>query len=145
MKHVSVNRRGERFIVYPTSRTVHGVWIASDPCVAIGVDCSEAELGTVVLSALEASKSSVPHPTDWSRTPDPVLDAAGVKTWSEFDTDCISVDVEDPGDRFEFVPRENKGADEGSEEISEKTSSNEKPSTPELIGAALREAFSHAR
>lgn len=120
------------------------MWILSEPCVRLPSDCSDAELGDALLSALEGSKLSVPHPTQWKGILEPLLKAAGVKAWKPFTKSAVCVEVEEEAGDLEFIPTVNLGADEGFQADEAKKKSMTMPVSPDAIGTMLREAITCA-
>ena len=120
MKLATVYRRRADFIIHPDSCTTVEAWILSEPCVRLPVDCTDGQLGATVLSALERSKTGVPHPTEWKGLLEPLLQAAGVKSWGAFAKNAVCVLVSEEANNIELVPTVNLGAREGFEEDEEK-------------------------
>jgi len=75
-------RRGVVFI-QTQSRTVDGAWIATPLLFTTTID-DPSSIGRSVLNALDCSVNNVPHPTDFKKLVTPLLEAAGVKSWSRF-------------------------------------------------------------
>lgn len=141
MKRATVYRRGPALLVHPSSRTTDGVWILSEPCVRLPSDCSDVEMGNAVLSALEGSKSPVPHPSQWKRVLEPLLKAAGVEAWKTFAKSAVCVEVEAQDGQLEFIPTENLGGDEGFQADESKKTGVTLPTTSEVVGATLRKVL----
>jgi hypothetical protein len=106
---------------------------------------SDADLGTAVLSVLQGSMWSIPHPTDWKGVLEPLLKAAGVKSWKAFATGTLGVHVEAAGDQLQFVPMVNLGPKEGFKDDAANTRVVMLPAVSHVVGATLRGAFEHAR
>lgn len=145
MKLATAYRRGSAVLVHPSARTTDGVWILSEPCVRLPSDCSDVELGDAVLSALKGSKSPLPHPTEWKGVLEPLLDAAGVRSWKTFAKCAACVEVAALAGELEFVPTENMGADEGFEANEPDKSIVTLPTSSEVVGATLRKLLASPR
>lgn len=145
MKLATVFRRRAHFIIHPSSCSTDGLWIGSEPYVRLPVDCTDGQLGATLLSALESSKTGVPHPTEWKGLLEPLLQAAGVKSWGAFAKNAVCVLVSEEADNIELVPTVNLGAREGFEEDEEKKKSMAIPVGPDALGTHVREAIALAR
>ncbi|MCB9787674.1 MAG: hypothetical protein H6744_13410 [Deltaproteobacteria bacterium] len=93
MKICEVYERRGRMLVQASSQTDQGVWILQGDVHALPSDCTDEELGSVVLAAL-AQSSRVPHPTSWGGLTAALLAAAGVKSWKTFAKTAKNVSVE---------------------------------------------------
>src|SRR3989338_4755350 len=141
MKRAIVYQRWSVILVHPSSRTTEGVWILSIPCVRLPTDCSDAELGEARQSALEGSKASVPHPTQWNGVLEPLLKVADVGAWKTFAKSAVCVEVEQEADGLNLIPTINRGINEGFRVDGPKTKSIAMPVSPDHLGASLREAI----
>ncbi len=139
-KQATVYLRKSQYLIHAMSQTTAGVWILSEPCTALASTQSDRELGTAVGAALDASRTGVPHPTEWKGVFDPMLRLAGVKTWNAFATGAASADVEHDGVRIAVVPatierpRDGFRPDRGRTIVLQGTSAEE-------LGAAVRAAL----
>lgn len=85
MQSVNVYLRDGKYFV----SVIHGSG-GGDPCIDAGPvavveqTAGASELGAVVLSQLNLSRKDLPWPTDWKKVTEPLLSAAGVKTWATF-------------------------------------------------------------
>jgi hypothetical protein len=97
--------------------TSAGVWIFSEPIVALSAEGTAAELGRAVLAALDRSRSPVPHPDqdDWVHLGKSLYTAAGVKSWRAFSVSAELVSAEEEGDRIALMPWRNLGPKDGFE------------------------------
>ena len=138
MKRATVYRRGPAVLVHPSSRTTDGVWLVSEPCVRLSSDCSDVEMGNALLAALEESKLSVPHPTQWKGILQPLLSAAGVKSWKTFAKSAVCVEVEAQDSRVELIPTQNLGSDDGFQADESMKMSVMLSAGAAVIGASLR-------
>lgn len=144
MKLANIFQRAGAFLIHPSSRTTDGVWILESPCVRLRIDVSDETLGQTVLAQLKASRTGVPHPTDWKSVARPLLDAAEVRSWSTFTKGTLSVKVMADGDIVQVTPTANLGARGGFEELLAERRSLEAPSAQSL-GTLVREAIESAR
>src|SRR5215475_1696620 len=95
MKRAAVFLRKKQFFVHAFSQTTDGVWIVWAPCLAVPQSGSDEDLGRAICAALEGSRAQVPHPTQWNGILKPLLDLAGVKSWTTFAKDATYVEVEE--------------------------------------------------
>jgi hypothetical protein len=113
VKRATVYRRKSKFLVHASCRTTAGVWILTPPCIALEQDCEDLILGQAVRTALGCSREGVPHPVAWAGLLTPLLDAAGVKSWSTFARSASCAEIEETDATIAIVPTRNLGADEG--------------------------------
>lgn len=116
MRLAIANRRKGHYFIQTARQTTDGVWILGTPCVALLETSSDTELERAIQAALDASQIGIPHPCNWDEVPDPLLDLAGVKTWSAFVKGASCLHVEGEGERITLVPTRNLGPKEGFEE-----------------------------
>lgn len=76
----SVYLRKQTIVFCAASFTTDGVGIESGPAFLAEADSPATVLGELTLKALNASKTGVPHPTDWSTLPHVVASAFGLKS-----------------------------------------------------------------
>lgn len=140
MQCASAYQNSEYFFIHSDSQTTVGVWISCEPFTKLPATVSDLELGLTVLSALNASKATVPHPTDWKSLPDPLLDLAGVRSWKKFAVGTQAVGVTRDAGRMSFTPSKNK-PDEGFFWLPEKTVDIADTSDAEHVTRALKQTF----
>lgn len=141
---VIVYLRSGSFYIGPLSETTAGAWIPVEPCMRLRVSCTDAELGEAVVAALPWSRKQVPHPTDWKNLPDPLLDAAKLRSWATFSKGALSVDVQESDGQLTLTPLKNLGPREGfvGADAGELVVSTREGATE--IGRELRRAFALA-
>ena len=108
---------------------------------------SDAELGKALLQVLAASKDGAKD-IDWDelekrQEENPLLRAAGVKSWSTFHSNCKGCSVALDKDHLEFLPSRLRGS--SAEGIGEKKFFIPADSSPEEIGRAVRKCLEHSR
>lgn len=141
MKRVSVYCRNNGWYISSMSQTTAGVWIGTPPHLKILSDDS-ADLGSAVVTALEASRQSVAHPIKWDKTLfDPMLSLAGVASWKEFVTSAARVAVAVDQEMIAIEPFENSGPNDGYTPLPHKNLQLPMDSTPEAIGEAVKQAI----
>lgn len=133
-----------KILVHPSSKTVDGVWILSEPVTCLDDSAPNEVLGRALADALQRSVTGVAHPTQWKGLFEPVLRLAGIKTWSSFARQARSVEIEMDGSRIMFVPTKNLGADEGVEPISGKSLTTNAEASLVELGDTLRQALALA-
>jgi len=105
MQSVSVYLRDGKYFVV----TIHGSG-GGDPCIASGpvkelpADAGPAALGAAVAAGLDASTSNLPWPKDFKKVTEPLLAAAGVKTWSTFAKKAENLRVNREGATLQIMP-----------------------------------------
>ena len=115
LKIANVYLRGTAFFIRSVSNVDGAHWIATGPCMRLPIDCNDLDLGGGVMSALEHSEPSVPHPgrDGWKAVLQPLLEAANVKTWSTFIRSAYNVRVSMENGSIEITPLVNRGARQG--------------------------------
>jgi hypothetical protein len=102
-KLVTIYRCAGWLYVRASSRTTAGVWIGSGPVAKINEAGADTSLGAALAEALDHSRLGVPHPSReaFAEIGKPLLETAGVKTWSAFErkAKCAQV-VADPQGRL---------------------------------------------
>lgn len=139
MKTAYALLRKGRIFIQSYSKATTGLWIASG---AVYVADQERldDLDVKIRSALNGSTEGVPHPSsaEWKGTQAPMLEAAGVKSWTTLAKGAKSVGLECDGGIVRMVPSFNY-EDKGGTSLPEKNIECELTS-PEL-GRALVMAF----
>jgi hypothetical protein len=110
MQYVSVYWRDGRYF----ATVIHGSG-GGDPCIESGpvfVIEDDAALGAQILAALDLSRKDLPWPKDWKKVTEPLLSAAGVKSWPTFARRATNIRVDREGTRISVRPskRDEKGA-----------------------------------
>ena len=113
MKRATVYFRKKMYLVSPSSKTTDGVWLLVEPCIAVPEASSNEELERAIRVSLDRSRTDIPHPRIWERRREPLLELAGVKSWSTFSKGASCLDVEDEGYRIVLVPTKNLGSTKG--------------------------------
>src|SRR5664280_101765 len=121
MKRAIAYKRADEIFLHASSMTTAGVWIISLPVLTCNLN-DRARLSGYIAEALEGSKEGVSHPTSWKGLFDPVLELAGVKSWSAFAKPAKCVQIELESDQVRFTPTKNLGPKEGFQPIPRKTS-----------------------
>lgn len=66
------------------SQTTTGVWIANRSVERLPSDCTDGDLGAMVLRLLDDSEAGVSHPTDWRQFHEEYKERLGVKDYWRF-------------------------------------------------------------
>jgi len=136
MQSVSVYLRDGKYYVV----TIHGSG-GGDPCIASGpvrelpADAGAAALGAAVTAGLDASTSNLPWPKDFKKVTEPLLNAAGVKSWATFAKKAENLRVNREGATLRILPstRSEKGSFDSAPERDRTLSQ----AAPEIIGEAV--------
>jgi hypothetical protein len=141
MKFATVYGYGGRIFAHANSQTTAGVWVVTNPVLAIDRD-DPVQLGKAVIDALNGSRRDIEHPTSWKGIFDPVLHLAKVTSWSRFARSAKCVEIECDNDKVSLFPTRNLGPRDGFERLPAKMRSSalvvEALGTTALL--ALREA-----
>jgi hypothetical protein len=142
VKLVTVYRRRGQYLLNSNSQATSGVWIGKLFRV-LPTSIPEEQLGREVLSALQLSRTGIAHPDpkDWPAIQQPLLDAAGVKSWSQFakGTDMVTVRLGDGV--IEVTPERQASGEEGFEEVLEKKTRVGEAVNPEELGKLVKQAL----
>ena len=88
---------------------------------AVRESSDDRALQHAIRSALDASRTNIPHLRVWKGILDPLLSLAGVKSWTALSRRATCIEVEEEGPRIVLVPTKNLGQREGFEaDISKK-------------------------
>ena len=107
----SVYRRKGKLLIASASQTPgrHGLWIEAGPHLMAEVDDPRPEIGEKVREALAASRRDEPYPDDPESIQVPLLQLAGVKSWSTFMRGASQCFVEQEDDGVRFIPSHRDG------------------------------------
>lgn len=136
MRSVTVYKRANGWFLNPDARTVTGLWQSVPPFLMCALDSRPFELGNAVTRLLEESKQEMPHPAEIV-APKPLLELAGVRSWSAFAKGASHVGVSADGDWITFDPSRNAGPRTGFLYGIPSTLKIPANSTPEEIGESL--------
>jgi hypothetical protein len=109
----SIHQTAKCIVVSALARTTVGVWIGSEPAVAVPLDATADVLGRRVLDALAGSRAGVPHPTDWRARDEVLLRAAGETSIRSFNRGARTLSVTRTDEVFTLHPTK-RGARRGS-------------------------------
>lgn len=139
------HRRGA-WIVGPHSQTESGLWVATPPYVQLPGTITYRELADATRVALSQSQT-IPdiNPRESPMPPSPILQAAGVKSWSTFYKGAKLVAVRSDDTHLTFSPTVNEGKRNGFGWLEDAKLSI--PATASLaeLGEALKKAIAACR
>jgi hypothetical protein len=146
MKLATVYRRSGKYLLNSSSQATSGVWIGKVFRV-LPTSASDESLGRDVLAALQLSRTGIAHPDpkDWAAIQQPLLDAAGVRRWSQFvkGSDMVTVRLGDGV--IEVTPERRVAGEEGLEEVPEKMMRIDDGVSPEELGKLVKQALDSQR
>jgi len=136
--------RSGKFFVYPYYRTTAGVLIASGPVTVLPDTAEAGELGRAILLSLQEYKNNLPHPqpSELDSLPEPILETAGVKSWSTFSKGALACLISSSQTELTFKPSRREGSRGAYLDSPELAIDLTLPTTPEKAGIAAREALS---
>jgi hypothetical protein len=134
-------RKGQ--LVLATSNRGSGrfsLWIDSGPVTLLNASESPQRVGEALLESLSMSRSGIELPRDLDGSERALLDAAGLKSWSEFIRGTVSCHVEHDATGTHLVPSRREGAGFVPEKDSEVflASDSSLSQLAEALGEALR-------
>lgn len=140
-RSAGIYSRGDKLFIYPHFMTTTGISIGGEPITVVGQAATDSEVGREAREALRRHRTGLPHPVSFDNPSDPVLEAAGVKTWAKFAKDALACSISE--DKAEvIVTPSRKGKTRGSFLFSPSLSVKVAlPASDEQIGAAIREAL----
>lgn len=103
-----------------------------------------SEIGRAVLQALAGNREGIPHPAtpdDFDDLPQPVLEAAGVKTWTLFSRGALSLWIAEEDSTLVLIPTRKVGSKGTYLDVPDAQVTVGLPTTVDRVGAAVREAL----
>ena len=148
MQSASVFQLKDRLLVHSESKTIAGLWIASEPFLVLPKDADAFALGKAVSLALANSKQSVAPPNDWRLVSAPLFAAAGVSSERAFHSGSSFVSLSNNQNGYTATPHSNGGAsgnNKGFHPILESQSIIGPGSNEDAIGALVLAALDACR
>lgn len=143
MKEAVVNVRKKKWIIGTYSQTVDGVWIHDGDYAVLSDDADPSELGVSLMLALSRSVSGIPHPKSWDGHREPLLRAAGVRSWNTYVKGAKSISVRQDDKKIMLTPMANRGARGGFTFLLERTVEVAATAADAEIGAAILQALTY--
>lgn len=144
----NIDLRDGEYIVDSYSKTSDGFWVGTGACTRLPVDTAAGRLGAAVRDALDRSEQGVPTPPRDADLARPLLEALGLKIYSEYARGTRSVEVaatdSGDGETVEVTPKANGGAKRGFTPIEEAVTSFAYDS-PEQLGKEVVAALTRAK
>ncbi|GAB4515238.1 MAG: hypothetical protein Tsb0020_33810 [Haliangiales bacterium] len=138
--------RRAAWIVGPLCPQETGPYVATSPYVRLPDSITDSALAAEVRVAL--SRSHTIPDIDWYATPqppDPVLEAAGVKTWSTFHKGAKAISLYVEESQLKLYPTINEGSRDGFGWLTDAEVAIQSTATLDELGAALKQAFAACR
>jgi hypothetical protein len=142
MKSAAVYKRQGSYYTLSSSESKTGGWIDSPPYIALPATTAPEAVGTAALKALAASRTAVPHPTDWDAVVAPLLELAGASSWPEFMEGASHVGLEENHGRIMVTPYRNRGPKNGFVPMTEKTVEVPSPGSAAAVGSVIVQLLS---
>jgi len=133
------------------------LYMRSKSCSSVGIiietgypivephDAPPEYLGKDILKLLQQSEWNIPHPADPNSVAKPLLEAAGVKSWSTFQRGVLYCGVISDESVLKFRPYENKGRGGFVPMPDDKIIDIPSTSSAQEIGEALLQAISMSK
>lgn len=135
------------WIVGPLSQMeTIGLWMSHSPYVSLPAETPYRQLADAVRVALSQS-GTIPDINfrDTPVPPSPVLEAAGVKSWSTFHKGAKLISLSADSERITLTPNRNEGPREGFNPMAAAELSIPATATDDELGAAIERAFADCR
>jgi hypothetical protein len=145
-RKATVNQRRGRIIVERVDTTVDGIPVGTDDIAVFDESIAARELGQAVMGAVGRARASIPRiqRDEWAPRLQPLLRAAGVRSWRSFVDGCRDVSVFEVAEGLELMPSINHGAREGFEGLPEEAITV-KADDPMVVGEAVLRALNASR
>jgi hypothetical protein len=137
MQKAAAFLRKGRIFLHPYARTTLGFWIFSLPVYV--ADESDQDVGGKLLAVLSNSAEGIPHPATWKGLTDPLLQAAGVRSFDSFTKFTRCLDITCDEDAVVLIPTKNGGPRDAFLHLNDKAITCS-PSESDLA-SAVRTAF----
>ena len=148
MQSAAVFELKDRLLVHPWQRTTTGLLVASEPYISLPLGADPKTLGDSVLTVLNASGRTVPHPKSWKDVAAARLEAAGVKSERAFQLGARCLNVEREARALRIEPSCNGGAagdSKGFELLPQVSESLPLHATADEMAAAIHAGFERCR
>jgi len=129
-------RRGMVYM-HPLVKTTEGLSIFAEPVLA--AEAANSCAATQLLALLSVRRGVIPHPTSWQGLTDPLIKAAGARSFNEFAKATKYVEAQMEGDTVSLVPTRNGGRSEGFVHLTDRAMTC--PPKAEQLRPALEAAF----
>ncbi|MDH2240278.1 hypothetical protein N5K27_28695 [Pigmentiphaga sp. GD03639] len=142
MKAATIYERKDKLYFHSSSKTTAGVWVITAPVLAVDKE-NTGEVGRALRECLAASREGVSHPKSFTDLFHPVLELAGVKSFSTFVKSAKCIEVETSDDvTVTLIPTRNDGVDDGFAPLPYKTEAT--LSSDEALGSVVSAALAMA-
>jgi hypothetical protein len=141
----SVYARDHDYIIQPSSWTITGLRIGSEPTEILDHDVAAASLGAALRRAQSAAKEGVEHPTDWKAHLLPLLQSAKIRSWNALQKSAKYCQVEALNHELRITPFRNggtSGPDKGYHPIADHASTLPLHCSDKELGTAVISALS---
>ena len=139
MKRASASIYKDKIYYVASGKTESWLWVTIEPVLSSSRKESSSVLGEFVRNILDSSKVDIPDP-DPKTYQNPVVKAAGAKSWFGFAKEATSVFLFEENGTVEILPSKWAGRKEGVIVLDDKPilASSDNPNE---LGQALRKAF----
>ena len=141
MKSAAAYKRENKIYLDSESRTTAGVWIGTGPVIVLEESEPSSRKGNCLREVLRHSEEGVPHPTSWGHLAKPLLNLAGVTSWSNFAKSAVCCSVQLEGDQLQLVPSKNSGPRGGLRTNQDRKMVISFNASDEELGLLLEKAF----
>lgn len=145
MKSAIVYCRADAWYVGAMSQTTTGLWIGTPPDIKVSHDAGDGRLGQAVIDCLKASQQSIPHPTEWDNSSEPMLKLANVRSWTEFMRSASNVSVDADESSITIEPTRQMEVGSGYAPLPDKSIRIPLDSSGAIIGQAVRKAIAQCQ
>lgn len=148
---LSIYARPEGYYLVSSAKTTAGLWQHVDePPTFLGVDAPPRQIGRAAHTRLAKPRPETAHPQrdEWKearrRSLDPIIRAAGARSWRAFISNTTAVEVERSGNAFRVTPMTAMSKPHGAFEEDHAHEVGLDSPTPEDLGRAIIQAFTAA-
>jgi hypothetical protein len=145
-RSAGVFSRSGRYFIYPDFKTTAGVYLDGEPVTILEHSVPVEVLGKTISEALSRYRTGLPHPeapSDFEKLRQPVLEAAGAKSWVTFSKGALYCSISEEKKVMVLTPMRATRPPGAFEPVPEREVKLMLPATAAQIGAGVREALTH--
>jgi hypothetical protein len=96
----------DSLIIYPVSKTVVGLGIATEPYVHLSINTTDEIVVKSILDALKSARTHLPHPeqSQWKEIASEHLANLKFKSYTQLHKLCLQCGIEQKGTQLHFMP-----------------------------------------
>lgn len=140
-RSAGIYSRDGKLFIYPHFITTTGISLGGEPIAVMEQIATDSEVGREAREALRRHRTGHPHPVRFDNPSDPLLEAAGVKTWATFAKGALACSISEDGVEVVITPSRRGKARASYLFTPDLNVKVNLPASDEQVGAAIREAL----